>query len=361
MRSDSNLSRQFQEEGVDAREYGSMPGVLDTSKKVDGKPVLRSHSFSGNESNSVFLNLGGESFENISGISGLDSLADGRAFAFFDYDRDGKQDVVLTNTNNPQLQLFHNRIKEAGNSIQLRLTGGAREGGSPGGWSNRDAYGSHVVLKTKSATFRRELRCGDGFAAQNSKTLSIGIGGEEEAEVTVLWPSGKMTELGKVRAGRVVSIFENPEDGATKIVDREEALLSPDGFNVPFKGRLDLPLKHDVNVVVTMTTWCPVCLGELEHLRRLKADSDKVGFVGLPIDPEDHSEKLITFKTEAGPPYEIAILEDEQRKVAEDLMKKSFGEHPLPATFIVDRDGHVLEAMKGTPTLSQVRLIRSTR
>ena len=51
MRSDSNLSKQFSEEGVDVRQYGVMPGVIDTSKKVDGNPVLRSHSFSGKESN----------------------------------------------------------------------------------------------------------------------------------------------------------------------------------------------------------------------------------------------------------------------------------------------------------------------
>ena len=54
MRSDSNLSKQFSEEGVDIRQYGVMPGVIDTSKEVDGNPVLRSHSFSGKESNSVF-------------------------------------------------------------------------------------------------------------------------------------------------------------------------------------------------------------------------------------------------------------------------------------------------------------------
>ncbi|MGB1889126.1 MAG: FG-GAP repeat domain-containing protein, partial [Akkermansiaceae bacterium] len=106
MRSDSNLSKQFSEEGVDVRQYGVMPGVIDTSKKVDGNPVLRSHSFSGKESNSVFWNQGGEAFKDISGLTGLDSLADGRAFAFFDFDRDGRNDVILTNTNEPQLQLF---------------------------------------------------------------------------------------------------------------------------------------------------------------------------------------------------------------------------------------------------------------
>jgi thiol-disulfide isomerase/thioredoxin len=338
-----------------------MPGVLDTSKKVDGKPVLRSHSFSGNESNSVFLNLGGRSFENISGISGLDSLADGRAFAFFDYDHDGRQDLVLTNTNNPQLQLFHNRIAKAGNSIHVRLTGGAKIGGASEGWSNRDAYGSHVIVKAGGMTLRRELRCGDGFAAQNSKTLSIGIGQEMEAEVTVLWPSGRKTELGKVKEGKVISVFENPDNGTQSVADWEEVEIPTTRLSAAMKGRLDLPLEEDLNVVVTMATWCPICRDELEHLRRLKADGGGVAFIGLPIDPEDSAEKIKAFEFEAKPPYKIALLDPEIRKNAEDLMKKAFGENPLPATFILDRAGNVLEAMKGTPSLSQLRLIRSTR
>lgn len=38
-------------------------------------------------------------------------------------------------------------------------------------------------------------------------------------------------------------------------------------------------------------------------------------------------------------------------------MTKTFGEHPLPSTFIVDGGGRVLKSMKGTPTLSQLRLL----
>ena len=46
MRSDDNLQKRFAKEDIDARVYGSMPGVLDTNTEVDGKKVLRSHSFS---------------------------------------------------------------------------------------------------------------------------------------------------------------------------------------------------------------------------------------------------------------------------------------------------------------------------
>lgn len=358
MRSDTNLNKRFAEEGVDASQYANMPGVLDTSKKVDGKPVIRSHSFSGNESNSVFLNHGGTGFENISGVTGLDSLADGRAFAFFDFDQDGRSDIVLTNTNNPQLQLFRNEIKSAGKSIKVRLIGGNRVDQPGGGWSSRDAYGAHVLVEAGGKTLRRELRGGDGFAAQNSDALLIGIGDVTEVDkVTVLWPSGKKSELLSIKAGSQVTIHENAKESEPKVAELTPISLPTARTTLPPSGQLDLGLKKKINVVVTMTTWCPVCRGEIDHLRRLsEIVGEEVGFYAFPIDPEDSAEKLADFQKEARPPYEV-LSPSSQRENVESLLKKHFGELPLPSTFILDEKGRVLKALKGTPTLSQLRLL----
>ena len=361
MRSDSNLNKRFSEEGVDVREYGRMPGVLDTSKKVDGKPVLRSHSFSGNEGNSVFLNHDGKEFEDVSGVTGLDSLADGRAFSFFDYDRDGRSDLVLTNTNYPQLQLFRNKMKDAGRVVKVRLVGGNREAKANKEWSARDGYGAHVLVTVEGMTQRRELRAGDGFATQNSDTLVMGIGESEKVEgITVLWPSGKKSVIGEVAAGAVVTVFENATEGDVRIERETAATLREVVTELP-KEKLALPVTHKVNVVVTMATWCPVCRGEVPHLRRLRENLGKeVGFYSLPVDADDDRSKLQKFQKEVNPPYVILdSISEGQREAVEALMKKSFGEHPLPTTLILDDEGNLLEAMKGTLTLSQVRLFLS--
>ncbi|MDA7881179.1 ASPIC/UnbV domain-containing protein [Akkermansiaceae bacterium] len=360
MRSDTNLNKRFTEEGVDASQYANMPGVLDTSKKVDGKPVIRSHSFSGNESNSVFLNHGGESFENISGVSGLDSLADGRAFAFLDFDHDGNNDIVLTNTNNPQLQVFHNEIKNAGQSIVVRLFGGNREGVASESWSSRDAYGAHVLLKLGDKTIRRELRGGDGFAAQNSDTLTIGIGDAVIVDaVTILWPSGKQSEVKDVKAGSLLTVFENSGESSPTIKSRVAVSLPEARTKLLSKGKLALPVKEKINVVVTLASWCPVCLGEVAQLRRLSESvGDDVGFYAFPIDPEDDEEKLEKFREKTNPPYEILSNPSAaQREEMEKLLLQNFEEMPLPSTFILDEQGEVLRAFKGTPTLSQLRLL----
>ena len=58
---------------------------------VDGQ--LRWHSFSGHERNCLFLNQAGTRFKDVSAISGVDNVADGRAFAVWDYDHDGWFDL----------------------------------------------------------------------------------------------------------------------------------------------------------------------------------------------------------------------------------------------------------------------------
>ncbi len=359
MRSDTNLNKRFRAEGVDVREYGAMPGVLDTNTEVDGQRVLRSHSFSGNEKNSVFYNRHGKQFSDISGVSGLDSIADGRAFAYFDYDRDGRTDIVLTNTNNPQLQLFRNTVDGVGNSICIRLIGGNTAAEPSDAWSPRDGYGARVLISAGEMELTRELRCGDGFAAQNSRVMTVGIGGNEAARVEVLWPSGKRGVVEGVPAGSSLTVHENPaEEPAVPVPMVAAKLPAP----VPEKPAetLDLDLPTDrapVTMVVNMATWCAVCRGEIPHLQRLADDAgDRVTFFGMPVDPSETEAEFAAYREGAAPPYNI--LEDTgaaRREKMEALLRSRFGETPLPSTVLLDRDNRVLGVFKGTPTLSELR------
>ena len=79
-------------------------------------------SFSGNERNCFFINLGNGKFADISGLSGLDFPDDGRAISVTDWDNDGDLDLWITNRNAPRLRLMRNDTKEV-NFISLRLSG----------------------------------------------------------------------------------------------------------------------------------------------------------------------------------------------------------------------------------------------
>lgn len=361
MRSDTNLNKQFAAEGVDTRQYGSMPGVLDTSTEIAGRgKVLRSHSFSGHETDSVFYNAGGREFADISGVSGMDSIADGRGFAYLDYDRDGWQDVVLVNSNEPQLELFRNQLGDRvpGRSIRVRLEGGSRS-------APRDGYGAMVRVKAGTLSQMREHRCGDGFAAQNSATLLIGIGSAACAdEVSVRWSSGKITTAGNVPAGSLVTVREAPAEGveAFSISELTPAVrrFGAAAAAVPLAG-VDVAIPADgakLRVFTLMASWCPVCRSELPHLGHIREQipATDVALYGVPVDGSDTAQELNEYAAANQPAYKLLVdMPEAEREKFRSLTRDRFGETPLPSTIITDSAGGVRLIRKGTADLSTIR------
>ena len=176
--------------------------------------LLSGASLSGNERNHLFLNVEGRSFHELSGVSGADSPADGRAFALLDYDGDGWQDLAVVNANSPLLQLFRNRMakRATGRMLAVRLVGGNWTPRASSEWSARDGYGAVVSVDLPTGTIVREQRAGSGFSAQNSSLLRIGLGAVDRVpELRVRWPSGKTQIAEEVPAGALVTVYENPQ------------------------------------------------------------------------------------------------------------------------------------------------------
>lgn len=176
-------------------------------------------SLSGNERDSVYLNLHGTKFENISGITGLDDPGDGRSFAVLDFDRDGWLDLVVASAGAPALQIYRNGIgddpfeKNANQNqmIAVRLVGGNQSASPSREWSNRDGYGAVVTVRVGRMKIVREHRAGEGMAAQNSAVMLIGIGASESvAGMSIRWPSGRIEEFPGFPANSMVTLYENP-------------------------------------------------------------------------------------------------------------------------------------------------------
>lgn len=149
----------------------------------------------------MFLNQRGNGFQNVSGVSGVDSVLDGRSFAMADFNRDGKSDLAVVNANGKLLQIFENRINSGNNFVSIKLKGGPA--------SNRDAIGSRVVVEIGDKKIMRVLSCGEGFAAQNSRTIVIGLGDASHVDrAVIIWPSGKKTGIGRIDRFKVLNIEE---------------------------------------------------------------------------------------------------------------------------------------------------------
>ena len=213
MRSDESLSEQFRNNeswGTDPR-TGKVKPSQERLTYYYG-PNYHRHSYSGYERNKFYLNVSGETFADLSGISGADDVADSRTWAALDYDQDGWTDIALVNANAPLLSLYRNTIGEIkkSNHIKILLVGGADGKDFGKGLSNKDGVGAVVEVISGDRLIKRVRKIGDGYAAQNSSTMTIGIGSELTAQsIKVRWPSGKITmSQSPIKAGSMIVMKE---------------------------------------------------------------------------------------------------------------------------------------------------------
>src|SRR5579871_131343 len=156
------------------------------------------HSLNGHERKVLFRNDGDGTFTDVAFVDGVDIDADGRGLSVFDYDRDGRVDLLLRNYRQPA-ELFHN-TGGGGHWLALRLVGTR---------SNRDAVGARLRLETARGWQTRQVSAGSGYLSGSSLIQHFGLGPETRAmELDVLWPSGERTVLRDLSADRRYAIVE---------------------------------------------------------------------------------------------------------------------------------------------------------
>ena len=86
-----------------------------------GKIFQEGLSFSGYERDHLYMSLGSGRFVEISGVSGTDSLTDGRGAVFADFDNDGDLDVFLTAIQGKAHSLFRNNVGSENSFVRVAL------------------------------------------------------------------------------------------------------------------------------------------------------------------------------------------------------------------------------------------------
>lgn len=160
--------------------------------------TLGSNSLNGNERDCLFRNNGDGTFVDVAYVNRADRVEDGRGVAMFDYDQDGRPDIVLRNYKQP-VQLLHN-VGPAAAWLELKLIGTR---------SNRDAVGARVTVTTAGMHQVREVHAGSSYLSGSSLVLHFGLGEATRAEgVSIRWPSGTTTELGAVAVNQLLTVRE---------------------------------------------------------------------------------------------------------------------------------------------------------
>ncbi|MGH9504569.1 MAG: redoxin family protein [Terriglobales bacterium] len=317
-------------------------------------------SFSGYERDTLFLNREGKKFTDISGVSGIDSISDGRAAVFADFDNDGDEDVFLTTIQGSGHLLFRNNVGQDNHWLRIILEGGKETG--------RDAYGAVVRVKTSAGTLTRIKAGGSGYLSQSDPRLLFGLGQDPAARnVEVTWPNGRVEAFsGDARAGNTLllrygtGIAQSIEVAKTTLpnpLTRTESLARGLKFKVGERlpsiqvqtisgtsSSLQSVLRPRRRTVINLwATWCVPCLKEMPELDRLQASLKKNGvdLIGLNVDaePDGHVQQFLKKVPVNYPIYVGGVPAISQLFATDELT--------VPLSLVIDQNGRVEQLISG--------------
>ena len=333
--------------------------------RVDQNQLMNQEgfSFSGYERDPLYLNLGDrgqKKFTDISGVSGIDSITDGRAGVFADFDNDGDLDVFMTVIQGQAHHLFRNNVGQDKNHLRVVLEGDPRRG--------RDAFGAVVRVKTSAGTLAKIKDGGSGFISQHDPRLLFGLGSDARPQsVEVTWPGGKVESFtGDFKANTTVRLREGAgraEAVAVAKAKLPDPLTRAQVFARGLKLRIGQPvpevaLKNMAGGATTLAkqlrrgrralvniwaTWCSPCAREMPELERLRPQlaARGIDLIGLNVDTDPQADVRGFLRDH---PVKYPILAG-----GVGFVEKLFAtdELQVPLTLLLDERATVLEIIPG--------------
>ena len=374
---------------VHATDYQGNDKIFADATAELNRQVDEGTSWSGNERNQVFLNLGRNSdkenvarFAEISAVAGFDFPDDSRALVSLDWDHDGDLDFITTNRTAPRLRIFENRLTHRPDSfLFIKLQGST---------SNRDAIGSRVELVLKSTDgpiqIHRTLRAGDGFLSQSSKWLHFGLPPETEiSSLVVHWPGQEKQSFSGFTPGKSFLLTqgstvpkeisrpsimipnkkaeEEPIISETSVAHLERPLPLP---QIPYLDFNDEPqsITHRLNkplVISLWATWCPDCLEELTEFSKSASAFKQAGFdvLALCVDAKDEKTraKAQEILAQTKFPFSSGIATDKTLEVIHLSHNNVFirpSQLPVPAAFVIAPGAKLHSVVRGPISTSEL-------
>ncbi|HEX8265551.1 MAG TPA: redoxin family protein [Pyrinomonadaceae bacterium] len=319
-------------------------------------------SFSGYERDPLYLNLGGKKFTDISGVSGIDSISDGRAGVFADFDNDGDLDVFSTTIQGQSHLLFRNNVGQDGNFLRIALEGGKEIG--------RDAFGSIVRVKTSAGTLTKIKSGGSGFVSQHDPRLLFGLGKDQRAEwIEVAWSNGKTERFDAENAvsGSTLLLKAGTGKAQTLALGRANLpnpLTKAEIFARGLKIQIGKPLPDFAlktvggaaarslqkqfkpgrqTLINIWATWCLPCAKEMPELEKLRPGlaAQGIDLIGLNVDaqPDADVRGYVARRRVNYPIFVGGVGAIEQLYATDD--------YSVPLSILVDEKGVVKDLIPG--------------
>ncbi|MEO1994643.1 MAG: tetratricopeptide repeat protein, partial [Planctomycetaceae bacterium] len=347
--------------------------------------ITSGRSFSGRERNCCFLNTADGRFADVSAVSGIDFMDDGRALGVVDWDHDGDLDLWTTNRNAPRLRLLRNDTPTQNHWLTLRLQGNGRG-------TNRDAIGARIEVvfsPSKPQRLVKSQRAGEGFLAQSSGWVHFGLGTASTVDyVSVRWPGGVVEEFRGVKVDRRYRLVQG--DPQPRTVARRNTVrlaaseLKPEtpsaNLRIPASVLLPMPLESDYTtfdglkrripygngqplLVNLWADWCLPCRAELQDIQERAADLRAAGLnvISLAVNGvgEDTSDPATAARLLAKMGYPFA-----SGRATLSFIKTLQGYYdelvvltqplPVPTSILVDAEGRLSVIYLGRVSMQDV-------
>jgi tetratricopeptide (TPR) repeat protein len=340
--------------------------------------VRSDNTWHGFARNVMFLNSGNSTFAEASGAVGLDFIEDSRSFALADLDHDGRLEVVVKNRNAPQIRMLHNAMSEIGRSISFKLRGHK---------SNRDGIGTAITLETNGLRQTKYLQAGSGFLAQHSKELFFGIGtGEGNIRAEIRWPGGLSQTFDHLPPNHRISLEEGSDT-----FQAQAFTVSPAAFKHPSPTQtleplprnvatwLIQPLKapeftlpdldgatHDLKSLrgqpVLLAFWShasPLSIEVLRNLQRvrMKPSGNRLQVLAINLDDASSLDETRAIASSGQFSFPILPASHEIGGIYNLIYRHLFERRrdlPIPACFLLDREGTIVKIYQGAIDPEQV-------
>jgi hypothetical protein len=154
------------------------------------------------QSDTMFRNLGGKSFADVSTAMGVAFTRKGfhRGSAFSDLNNDGSLDIVVTGINE-RPRILMNSGTAGAHWLLLDLQGTRR---------SRDAIGARIKVTTASGRMLyNHVSVSTGLMSSSDRRVHFGLGSESAiASVEIRWPGGQVQTLSDVKADQILRVRE---------------------------------------------------------------------------------------------------------------------------------------------------------
>src|SRR5437667_220028 len=320
--------------------------------------------------NSLFRNNGDGSFHDASFPAGVGMGRWSWSCDAWDFDHDGRLEVLLKNRNGPQLRLLSNIMKDLPPSISFRLRGVK---------SNRDAIGAVVTLQTESGRQTRTLQAGSGFLSQHSKEIFFGLGeAKGPVRATIRWPSGLVqklhdlplnhriwveegTEPSRVepfKMGRAEFSASKPQETQPLPTAVETWLLAPlpaPDCSLPDLSGRTRPLSSLRGKPVLLNFWSTQSANYQEELQVFNQVYRRWAAQGLQlltvsVDDSTDPGNLQSLARDPNLSFPILLGSDDVAGIYNILYRYLFDRHRdlgLPTSFLINNQGEIVKVYQG--------------